>query len=176
MFIVPVIFVGKLPAMKTLFIYQTSTGYAISVAKEIETRLGGRVEFYNLQDKSLPDLSQFKRIIVGVDVSSEIHTPGVAQFCEQNRDQLLATDVGLYISCRETGDQARKVFIQSFPEDLQYHAKGILINGGVADFTEGFAIGPDNTHAVVPQPGILKDIDRFVRRMDRVFMPMMLFV
>lgn len=162
--------------MKTIIFYQTSAGYAISVAKEIGTRLGGKVEYGNLHDKSLPDLSDFNRIIVGVDALPGIQPQEVVRFWEQNRDQLIASEVGLYISCRETGDEARQLFIQSFPEELQSHAKGILINGGVTDFEGKLLNGSDTGLNAATQPEVLKDIDRFVRRIDRVFMPMMLFI
>lgn len=162
--------------MKTMIIYSTSTAYVLTLAKEIGNRLGGIVEYCNLKNMPLQDPGEFKRIIVGIDAFSENNLADVVQFCENNRDQLLASEVGLFLSCRESGEQARKLLIQVFPEELQYHAKSILMNGGVTDDEEESGTGMGLLQDAALQPEILNDIDRFVRRLDRVFMPMLMFV
>jgi len=105
----------------------------------------------------------------------------VKDFCEKNRELLLNKELGLFICCMYEGGVARKHKQDVFPEELLPHAKTILTAGGAIDldkmnFLELFAVkriahldqSMDHTDMVA--------VERFARKMDRTFIPMMLFV
>jgi menaquinone-dependent protoporphyrinogen oxidase len=167
--------------MKTLIVYRSSHGCTAKVAREIGSRLGSKVDYVELRDKHDPDLTSYRRIIVGGSIHAGMIQRRVKEFCIRNREDLLQKELGLFICCMYEGEMARKQFSDAYPEDLRQHAKSTLIAGGELDFgklsfLERFAV---RKAARVEESTSKIDevaIERFARKMDRTFIPMMLFI
>lgn len=167
--------------MKTLIVYRTTHGCTERIAKEVGSRLGGKVDYVDLKSKNVPVLDEYDRVIVGGSIHAGQIQHKVKDFCVKNHDLLLTKELGLFICCMYEGDVARKQLQDAFPAELLSHAKSILAAGGAIDlekmnFLERFAVkkvahleqSMDHTDMVA--------VERFARKMDRAFIPMMLFV
>jgi menaquinone-dependent protoporphyrinogen oxidase len=167
--------------MKTLIVYRTTHGCTAKIAHEIGTLMGGEIDYCDLKTGMPENLQSYKRIIVGGSVHAGQIQSKVKAFCQKNLATLLEKELGLFICCMYEGEVAKKQMEDAFPEDLRYHAKSLLIAGGVLNFEklnflERFAVkkaarineSVDNIDKA--------SIDRFARKMDRSFIPMMLFI
>ncbi len=167
--------------MKTLIVYRTTHGCTERIAREIGSRLGEKVDYLDLKQKKMPDMKGYDRIIVGGSIHAGQIQHKVKEFCAKNREILLSKELGLFICCMYEGDLARKQLQEAFPTDLLAHAKSILTAGGAVNlekmnFLERFAMkkmahldhSMDHTDMVA--------VERFAKKMDRTFIPMMLFV
>lgn len=167
--------------MKTLIVYRTTHGCTERIAREIGARIGGKVDYADLKQKKLPAIKEYDRIIVGGSIHAGQIQHKVKEFCAENRELLLGKELGLFICCMYEGDVARKQLQDAFPADLLAHTKSILTAGGSVNlekmnFLERFAVkkmahldqSMDHTDMVA--------VERFARKMDRAFIPMMLFV
>lgn len=112
--------------MKTLIVYRTTHGCTERIAREVGSRLGGKVDYVDLKQKKLPVLNEYDRIIVGGSIHAGQIQHKVKDFCEKNRELLLNKELGLFICCMYEGGVARKHMQDVFPEELLPHAKTIL--------------------------------------------------
>jgi menaquinone-dependent protoporphyrinogen oxidase len=167
--------------MKTLIVYRTTHGCTAKIAHEIGTLMGGDIDYFDLKTEMPENIQSYKRIIVGGSVHAGQIQSKVKQFCQKNHSILLEKELGLFICCMYEGEVAQKQLEDAFPEDLRYHAKSLLIAGGMLNFDklnflERFAV-KKAAHINESVDKIDKvSIERFARKMDRSFIPMMLFI
>lgn len=167
--------------MKTLIVYRTTHGCTAKIAHEIGTLMGGDIEYCDLKTGMPENIHNYKRIIVGGSVHAGQIQSKVKQFCQIYHSILLEKELGLFICCMYEGEVAQKQLADAFPADLRYHAKSLLIAGGSLNFDklnflERFAV-KKAAHIHENVENIDKaSVERFARKMDRSFMPMMLFI
>ena len=162
--------------MKTLIAYSTTHGCTHKIAEQMSNYLDGEVELVNLKKHPSPVLSNFDRVIIGGSIHAGQIQKRVKEFCNQHLGELRTKELGLFITCMETGETAQKQLIDAYPEELINNAKITAYFGGEFDFNrmnflekmivKKVANVKENTSNVD-----LESVRKFSRRMDRVFNP-----
>ncbi len=162
--------------MKTLIVYDTEYGCTKKVSEKMKDTLGDEVTFVNLKKLPNPELNIFDRIIIGGSShAGKIHKR-VKEFCYRNLSELKDKELGLFICCTEEGEAAHRQFVDAYPEELRFVAKSTAIFKGSFDFGslnyfERLIAG----NVAHKKRAFLKydfeAVQRFSRRMDRVFNP-----
>ena len=162
--------------MKTLIAYSTTHGCTGKIAEQMSSYLDGDVKLVNLKKNSSPDISGFNRIIIGGSIHAGQIQKRVREFCNENTGELLKKELGLFITCMETGEVAQKQLMEAYPEELFYNAKITAFFGGEFDFkrmnffekliVKKVAHVKESTSLVNTE-----SVKKFTRRMDRVFNP-----
>jgi menaquinone-dependent protoporphyrinogen oxidase len=120
--------------VKTAVIYATTHGCAETCAGKLAAKLKSEVHRFNLKDKPKIDLPSYDRIVVGGSIHAGRIQGTVRRFIDANREVLLGKKFGLFISCMETGENARKEFDAVFPEDVRKKASAVGLFGGGFNF------------------------------------------
>jgi len=124
--------------MNTLIVYSTKYGCTEKCAEMLSEKLGGRVELCNLKKRSVPDLAQYDRVIIGGSVYIGRIQKEVSDFVNSNVEALKSKKTGCFICCMREGDEAKKELAASFPKEL-------LENSAAADYFGGeFVFGKMN--------------------------------
>lgn len=162
--------------MKTLIAYSTTHGCTQKIAEQMSSYLDGEVELINLKKQPSPDLAGFDRVIIGGSIHAGQIQKRVKEFCNENLGELLKRELGLFITCMETGETAQKQLTDAYPEELLNNAKITAFFGGEFDFkrmnflekmiVKKVAHVKESTSQVN-----LESVKKFSRRMDRVFNP-----
>ncbi|MFW5773203.1 MAG: flavodoxin domain-containing protein [Tangfeifania sp.] len=162
--------------MKTLIAYSTTHGCTQKIAEQMSNYLDGEVKLANLKKQPSPDLSDFNRVIIGGSIHAGQIQKRVKDFCNENLDELLSKELGLFITCMETGETAQKQLKDAYPEELFYNAKITASFGGEFDFkrmnffekliVKKVAHVKESTSHVDTE-----SVKTFTKRMDRVFNP-----
>lgn len=162
--------------MKTLIIYSTTHGCTQKIAQQMSNYLSGEVKLVNLKKQPSPDLSNFDRVIIGGSIHAGQIQKRVKEFCNENLGNLLKKELGLFITCMETGETAQKQLADAYPEELLDNAKITAFFGGEFDFKRmNFfekMIVKKVAHVKESTSNVDMDsVKKFTRRMDRVFNP-----
>lgn len=120
--------------MKTAILYASTHGCAETCAGKLAEKLNGEVHRFDLKDKPRVDLASYDRIVIGGSIHAGRIQGTVRRFIDANRGILLGKKFGLFISCMETGDNARKEFDVVFPEDIRQKASAVGLFGGGFNF------------------------------------------
>lgn len=116
--------------MKTIILFMSAHGCTIKIAHQIAGELDGEVHLQNLKDHRPVDLNEYDRVVIGGSIHAGRIQRRVTQFCEQNLDELLRKEIGLFICCMYEGEKATEQLRDAFPETLRAHAKAAAIAGG----------------------------------------------
>ena len=162
--------------MKTLIAYSTTHGCTRKIAEQMSKYLDGEVELVNLKKQPKPELSNFDRVIIGGSIHAGQIQKRVKEFSNQHLGELRTKELGLFITCMETGEAAQKQLMDAYPEALIDNAKITAYFGGEFDFkrmnffekmiVKKVANVKESTSQVD-----LDSVKKFSRRMDRVFNP-----
>ncbi len=162
--------------MKTLIAYSTTHGCTHKIAEQMSNYLDGEVELVNLKKEPSPELSDFDRVIIGGSIHAGQIQKRVKEFCNQHLGELSGKELGLFITCMESGETAQKQLMDAYPESLIDSAKITAFFGGEFDFkrmnflekmiVKKVAHVKESTSHVD-----LESVKKFSRRMDRVFNP-----
>jgi len=120
--------------MNTLLVYLSKHGCTEKVAKIIKEKLTNEVKIINLKKKPKINFDKYETVIIGGSIHAGKIQKGIKNFINKNKEILLRKRLGLFLSCMEKGNTARKQFEEAYPEDIKKHAivKGIM--GGEFDF------------------------------------------
>jgi menaquinone-dependent protoporphyrinogen oxidase len=162
--------------MKTLIAYATSQGCTEIIASKMKEDLGENTTIVNLKRNTNPSITNYQRIIIGGSIrSGQIHKK-VKTFCSSNLDALQKKELGLFICCMETGEEANYQLLNAFPEELRIAAKSTAIISGSIDFSRLNFIRKLITRKSSGLRYKNSKVDyeavrNFTRRMDRIFNP-----
>ena len=162
--------------MKTLIAYSTTHGCTEKIVHQMSNYLDGEVKLVNVKKHSFPELSGFDRVIIGGSIHAGHIQKRVKEFCNENLGELQKKELGLFITCMETGETAQKQLTDAYPKELIGHAKITAFFGGEFDFkrmnffekmiVKKVSQVKENTSHVD-----LELVKKFTRRMDRIFNP-----
>ncbi len=113
---------------KILIAYSGKYGTTERIAGILNVKLNGRARLTNIKRSGGHNLKAYDIIIIG----SSIYRGKISKFLKNwlatNEEILLQKEIGLYLSCLETGDKANEQFLEAYPESLRNHAfvSGIL--------------------------------------------------
>lgn len=116
--------------MKTLIIYSTTHGCTEKSANELKQYLGEDTELSNLKKDTKPRLEKYERIIVGGSIHAGQIQKRLKVFCNNNMEELISKELGLFICCMEEGETAQKQLQDAFPKELHKAAKVAACFGG----------------------------------------------
>ncbi len=121
--------------MSTLIVYSSRYGYTGECAELIREELGDEefVIFTQIDCQDPPTVVDYDRIIIGGSVRFGRLQRKLRRFMEEYRALLLDREVGLYLSCLGSREQAHRTFTKVFPRDLREHAKASCLAGGMVN-------------------------------------------
>ena len=162
--------------MKTLIAYATTFGCTERATNELKKNLDGETVMVNLKKEPLPELTSFRRVIIGGSIHNGQIQKSVKEFCVKNSDELKTTELGLFICSREEGEVAGKQLLEAFPEELLQNAKATAVFEGEFDFERMNFVQKMIAKKVkhVRNSSSKVDLDairKFSKRMDRIFNP-----
>jgi len=162
--------------MKTLIAYSTTHGCTHKIAKQMSNYLDGDVKLVNLKKEPAPDLTSFDRVIIGGSIHAGQIQKRVKGFCNQHPGELLEKELGLFITCMETGEIAQKQLMDAYPEELLNNAKITAYFAGEFDFKRMNFLEKMVVKKVAHVKESTSHVDlelvkNFSRHMDRIFNP-----
>lgn len=119
--------------MKTLILYMTQHGCTERVAEIMQERIFHTVDLINLKENDV-SLHSYDQIIIGGSIHAGSIQKKLRKFLHANENTLLTKEIGLFICCMHTGEQAELQFKKAFSKKLRQHAKATALAGGVFDF------------------------------------------
>ena len=121
--------------MKTAIVYVSNHGATEWVAQKLAGALEvSPSDVINLRKNHQFDPDQYDRIIIGGSIHAGHIQRRVKDFCKTHTADLLRRQIGLFVCCMHTGEQAQQQFEFNFPELLRLHSSSNKIMGGAFDF------------------------------------------
>ncbi len=108
--------------MKTLIAWTGKSGTSAEVVKKMAGELGDETLVVDLKKESMPDPSQFERVIVGGSIYAGSIHKNLKAFCEKHEEELLARPLGIFL-CALRGEDMEEKLQQNFPARLVQHAR-----------------------------------------------------
>jgi len=117
--------------MKSLIVYCSSHGTTEKVVGLLSENIAGDVLTVDLKrEKTLYDLNDFDRVIIGGSIHAGLIQRRIKRFISHHRDKLLEKEVGLFLVCMRDGATAIEQFNQAFPQDLRKNSVAMGLFGG----------------------------------------------
>lgn len=162
--------------MKTLIVYAGNQEAIKSIAEQMKEDLGKDVDLVNLKDESDPSIEPYQRIIIGGSAKGGQVQKRLNAFCTKNLDELLVKETGLFICSMEEGEAAKRQLMDFYPEELYNTAKSTaIIKSGIdysrMNFFEKMLVRKVKRLRRNSYTSDYEGIQKFSRRMDRVFNP-----
>ena len=162
--------------MKTLIAFCTTHGCTEKTANELKNFLGNNTTLCNLKKDQVPDLDIFDRIIIGGSIHAGKIQKTVKLFCDRNIEILKQKELGLFICCMESGENAQKQLVNAFPAELHDAAKASTYFGGEFNFGKMNFFEKLMVKKIAHVEESISMIDHsaiqmFSNRMDRIFNP-----
>lgn len=167
--------------MKTLIAFSTTHGCTEKTANELKQFMGGKVDLVNLKDNFNPDISSYDKVIIGGSIHAGQIQKRVKDFCKNNIQKLKGKEFGLFICCMEVGEKAEIQLNDAFPKQLLNDAKAVGYFGGEFNFEKmNFfqkmiikkVAQVEHTTSKIDYPAI----EKFSKKMDRIFNPFLFLV
>jgi len=118
------------PITGTAIVYMSKHGTTNKVALLIKELLVEEdVTLINLDQQTIPDLSQCTRIIIGGSIHIGMIQKKIKLFCTQSQALLKSKQLGLFLCCMYEGDKATEQFNNAFPEEIRAAAKSKALMG-----------------------------------------------
>jgi len=167
--------------MKTLITYCSTHGCTESVVNEIKEHLGNNVSLCNLKKDKVPEISKFDCVIVGGSIHAGQIQKKVKDFCKKFHNELLQTELGLFICCMEKGEKAYAQLQEAYPETLLQHAKATACLGGEFNFERMNFLEKMIVKKVAKVEQSTSNVNHeaiqsFSKKMNRVFNPFLFFI
>lgn len=121
--------------MNTLIVYSTKHGSAKKCAEILAKKFTGKVDLCNLKCDSIPNLTEYDKVIVGGSIYAGTLTKDSKDFCTKNLDELKGKQLGFYICCMNK-KEAGKQINNAFPKELLDLAWAKESFGGEFKFSE----------------------------------------
>ncbi len=116
--------------MATLIAYASKHGVTEKCAKELQKRLPGGADLFNLKNGT-PDLSKYDAVVLGTSVYAGMPRKQLKNFAAKFQDSLSKKKLGLFLCCMSDGEQAKKQLEAVYSSDLRKAAcaQGVLGGG-----------------------------------------------
>ena len=115
---------------RVAIVFMSKHGTTAKVAQMIADSMKTQdITVVNLQNTPEIDISNCEVVIIGGSIHMGQIQKDIKSFCTNNQNLLMQKQVGLFVSCMETGDKAIEQFKQAFPEPLRQHAKATAFTG-----------------------------------------------
>lgn len=101
--------------MNTLIVYSTKYGCTEKCASILSKKLMGKVELCNLKIGSIPNLSEYDKVIIGGSIYIGKIQKEVSEFCSRNLDVLKDKKIGLFICAMQKDDAIETEINTAFP-------------------------------------------------------------
>jgi menaquinone-dependent protoporphyrinogen oxidase len=121
--------------MNTLIVYATKHGSAERCAEMLSQKLTDKAYIHNLKEGSIPELSQYDKVIIGGSIYAGRIQKEVTEFCTKNLNVLKGKKIGLFICCMNK-DSEKTQLNSSFPQELLGIAAAKDSFGGEFKFSE----------------------------------------
>lgn len=154
--------------MATLIAYATKHGVTEKCAKELQKRIPGGAELWNL-NSGTPDLKKYDAVILGVSVYAGMPRKQIKSFVAKYGAELQKRKLGLFLCCMAEGEQVQKQMEAAYTPELRKAAcvQGVLGGGfNVSDmgFFEKFIIKKISGKEVVDTFSIHQDVmEEFIK-------------
>jgi len=123
--------------MKTLIVYGTNYGTAEEVARSIKEKISDQVEMVNIKKSSIPNLSEFDKIVIGSGVKIGMIKKELKSWINKNCDEIISKKVFLFICASSTKDEdIEKIWSANYPEKILSSVIAKSAVGGVLDFSK----------------------------------------
>lgn len=117
--------------MKTLIAYGTKYGCAEKCAIELSKELNDdQVILINLKNNNKIEIDKYERVIIGGSAYIGKIQKEVTEFINNNLNELMKKDIGLFICGMQEGDAMEKEIADNFPAGLLSKAKSVQNFGG----------------------------------------------
>ena len=117
-------------SMNTLIAYSTTLGCTEQCATKLKEGLGNGVEMVRISRRRRYNLDHYDTIIVGGSIHEGMIQRSVYKFCENNLENLLKKQVGLFVCCIDPDTDENELIKISFPRELLEHALASGFFGG----------------------------------------------
>lgn len=114
----------------TLIAYSTTLGCTEQCASKLKEDLGTGVEMVRISRRRRYQLKEFDTVIVGGSIHEGMIQRSVYKFCEDNLEELLKKEVGLFVCCIDPDADEKELIARTFPEKLVEHALASGFFGG----------------------------------------------
>ncbi|WP_141430796.1 flavodoxin domain-containing protein [Bacillus sp. 03113] len=152
--------------MKTIIIYATKYGSVEKAAQILKSKMGGRVDLFNIMKESIPSLEKYDRVILGGSIYVGKIQKKLSNYTVKNLSTLLTKNIGLFICAGEKDSDVReKELIEAYPDELYQHATtkeifGFEINYEKLNFLEKL---------VMRSKGVKKSVSKIAEDKIEVF-------
>lgn len=119
--------------MAALIAYATKHGFTKNCAQELQKRLQGGADLWDLKS-GRPDLSKYDRVILGSAVYIGQARKEMKEFIAAEKDELAKKQLGLFLCCTREGAEAKNQMDFAYPVELRNAAKAQGFLGGAYDF------------------------------------------
>ena len=103
----------------TLIVFASNYGTVEKSVRQLFNLLDGNVDICNLDKReSFPDLNNYDTVIIGGSIHFGNIQKVIANYCNENKAELLDKRLGLFINCLYSGEKAKKQLDDAFPEEL----------------------------------------------------------
>jgi menaquinone-dependent protoporphyrinogen oxidase len=108
--------------MKTLIAWTGKSGTTEEVVREMAGEMGEGTVSVDLKKGSMPDPSEFERVIVGGSIYAGNVHKSLKAFCDKYEEELLARPFGIFL-CALSGEDMAEKLERNFPARLAAHAR-----------------------------------------------------
>ena len=123
--------------MKTLIVYGTNYGTAEKVAKAIKDKISDQVEIVNIKKDSVPNLSEFNKIVIGSGVKIGMIKKELKSWMNNNCDEIISKKLFLFLCASTTkAEEIEKIWSTNYPKKILSSAITKISVGGVLDFNK----------------------------------------
>lgn len=112
--------------MKTLVIYDTKYGSTKEIAQAIGTGLGGQVSWV----KEIKEVNSYDLIVLGCPIYAGRLLPGMIDFLEREKENLVKSRLAIFIVCGDTGSiqvQGQETGGKAYLRELSIFLKGGIV-------------------------------------------------
>nr|WP_207627701.1 MULTISPECIES: flavodoxin domain-containing protein [Bacillaceae] len=117
--------------VNSLIVYCSSHGTTEKAVGLLCENLEGGVLSVDLKrEKTLFDLKDFDRVIIGGSIHAGQIQRKIKKFIQTHHDELLEKELGLFLVCMRDGETAIEQFNHAFPQDLRKNSVAMGLFGG----------------------------------------------
>jgi menaquinone-dependent protoporphyrinogen oxidase len=120
--------------MKTLIAYSTTLGCTEQCASRLKADLGPEVDMYRISRRRRINFEQYSTVIIGGSIHEGMIQRAVRKFCEDNLQNLLKLEIGLFICCVDPGENENELLKAVYPDVLLNHSLATSYFGGELNF------------------------------------------
>jgi len=101
--------------MKTLVVYSSKYGATEKCAKMLKDKLGETCSLANIATESHPPLEDYEIVMIGSSIYAGKMRPEIISFVTKNEEVLQAKNIGVFLCCKDQGQEAISYISQNMP-------------------------------------------------------------